>query len=98
MDSQSHVGLLLVTFWRSLERFRVKLNRLQPSGGLGDASERLPDRDSIVRLLSDRSRTILALRSAGYEWSDIAKLLNSCVAVIKGDFWRELHRIREKLK
>ena len=109
-DSQSHVGLLLLTFWRLLERRRAKLSRLEPIGGIGDLSERVPDatwssqidtrldRDKIVRLLTDRSRTILALRNAGYEWSEIAKLLNGTVAKIKGDFWHEVRRIGRRIK
>src|SRR5437016_1441190 len=85
-DAPAPVGLLLVTFWRLLERRRAKLSRLEPIGGIGDLSQRMPDgtwssqidsrldRDKIIRLLSERSRTILALRSAGYDWSEIAKL------------------------
>jgi DNA-directed RNA polymerase specialized sigma24 family protein len=109
LGSQSHVGLLLVTFWRLLERRRAKLSRVEPIGDIGDLSERLPDRtwssqidrrldsDKIIRLLSERGRSILALRSAGYEWSDIATLHNTPVAVVKGGFWREIRQIRRKI-
>jgi hypothetical protein len=108
-DCERQVGLLLVTFWRLLERRRAKLSRLEPIGGIGDLSERVPDgtwsnqidsrldRDRIVRLLSDKSRTILALRNAGYEWSEIAKLLNGSATKIKGDFWREVQQLRRRL-
>src|ERR1700730_966978 len=108
-DSQRQVGLLLVTFWRLLERRRAKLDRLEPIGDIGNLPERVLDgtwssqidsrldRDKIVRLLSDRSRTILALRNAGYEWSEIAKLLNGSATKIKGDFWREVQQLRRKI-
>jgi hypothetical protein len=110
LDSQSHVGLLLVTFWRLLERHRAKLSRLEPMGDINDFSERLPDRtwssqivdhldsEKIVRLLSDQARIVLALRNAGYEWGEIGQLLNGSVVTIKGSFWREIGQIRERLK
>jgi DNA-directed RNA polymerase specialized sigma24 family protein len=56
------------------------------------------DFEKIVRLLSDQARTVLALRNAGYEWSEIGQLLNVSVVTIKGSFWREIVQIREKLK
>ena len=108
-DSQRQVGLLLVTFWRLLERRRAKLGRLEPIGDIGEFSERVLDgtwsnqidsrldRDKIVRLLSERSRTVLALRNAGYDWSEVAQLLNGTAAKIKGDFWREVHQLRRKI-
>jgi hypothetical protein len=108
-DSQRQVGLLLVTFWRLLERRRAKLDRLEPIGDIGNLPERVLDgtwssqidsrldRDKIVRLLSDRSRTILALRNAGYDWSEIARLLKGSATKIKGDFWREVQQLRRKI-
>jgi hypothetical protein len=109
VDSQSHVGLLLIVFWRLLERRRAALSRLEPIGGIGELSDRVSDdwstqidsrldAEKIVRLLSEQSRTILALRSAGYEWADIAKLMNSPLATVKRSFWREIRQIREKLQ
>ena len=52
----------------------------------------------IVRLLSDQGRTVLTLRNAGYEWSEIGQLLDVSVTTIKADFWREIGQIREKFK
>lgn len=109
VDSQSHVGLLLVVFWRLLERRRASLSRLEPVGGVSDLSARMPDdwsnqidsrldAEKIVGLLSERNRRILALRAAGYEWSDIGKLMNAPVAVLKGGFWHEIRRLRRKLE
>ena len=109
VDSQSHVGLLLVIFWRLLERRRAALSRLEPVGGIAELSARMPDdwstqidsrldAEKIVGLLSEQNRTILTLRSAGYSWSDIAKLMNAPMASIKRSFWHEIRQIREKLK
>src|SRR5258707_8653869 len=66
-------GLLMLSFQRSLRRRVAKLKRLEPLGGVKDLSNRAVDRtwarqvhahleiDQIVRLLSERGRTILAL-------------------------------------
>ena len=107
VDSQSQVGLLLVVFWRLLERRRAALSRLEPIGGIGELSDRVSDdwstqidsrldAEKIVRLLSEQNRTILALRSAGYEWADIAKLMNAPVVSLKSGFWHEIQRLRRK--
>jgi hypothetical protein len=109
VDSQSHVGLLLIVFWRLLERRRAALSRLEPVGGINELSARMSDdwstqidgridAEKIVGLLSEQSRTILTLRSAGYEWADIARLMNASVTSLKKGFWREIRQIREKLK
>jgi hypothetical protein len=109
VSAKSHVGLLLVIFWRVLERRRSTLSRLEPIGGIGDLSSRVSDNwskqidnrldaEKIVRLLSEQSRTILALRSAGYEWSDIARLMNVSVASLRSGFWHEIRRLRRKIE
>jgi hypothetical protein len=63
-------GLLMLSFQRSLRRRVAKLRRLEPLGGVKGLSNRAVDRtwtrqvhahleiDRIVRLLSERSRTI----------------------------------------
>ena len=68
-----------------------------PDGTWSSQIDKRLYRDKIIRLLSERSRTILALRSAGYDWSEIAKLLNGTVTKIKGDFWHEVHQLRRKI-
>jgi len=71
-------GLLMLSFHRALRRRLAKLRRIESLGGVKELSNRAIDRtwtrqvharlelEEIVRLLSERSRMILALRYAGY--------------------------------
>ena len=78
----------MVAFQRALYRRVAKLRRLETYGGTRELSHRAVDRtwahqcrthtlelDQIMRMLCDRSRTILALRYAGYTWKETARLL-----------------------
>jgi len=103
-------GLLMCAFRRALYRHAAKLNRLQPVGGAGELSSRAVDRtwsrqvdarlefEQIVRLLCERSRTILALRYAGYTWKEAARLLGSSVPALRSTFWRDVTRVKSELK
>jgi DNA-directed RNA polymerase specialized sigma24 family protein len=51
-----------------------------------------------VRLLCEKSRTILALRYAGYTWKEAAQLLGSSVPALRSTFWRDVTRVKVELK
>lgn len=103
-------GLLMCAFRRTLYRHAARLNRLQPVGGAGELSSRAVDRtwcrqvdarlefEQVVRLLGERSRTILALRYAGYTWKEAARLLGSSVPALRSAFWRDVARVKSELK
>jgi hypothetical protein len=103
-------GLLMRAFRRALYRHAVRLNRLQPVGGAGELSSRVVDRtwirqidarlefEQVVRRLCERSRTILALRYAGYTWKEAARLLGSSVPALRSAFWRDITRVKGELK
>ena len=103
-------GLLMCAFQRALYRHTAKLHRLQPVGGGGELSTRAVDRtwsrqvdarlefEQVVRLLGERSRTILALRYAGYTWKEAARLLGSSVPALRSAFWRDVTRVKSELK
>jgi hypothetical protein len=103
-------GGCLARFARQLESESGHSMRRARVAVASIARARLPDRtwssqiddrldcEMIVRLLSDQGRTVLALRNAGYGWSEIGQLLNGSVVTIKGSFCREIEQIREKLK
>ena len=103
-------GLLMFAFQRALYRQVAKVNRIETCGGTGDLSRWAVDRgwvrqvhahvelDQVVRLLSERSRTILALRFAGYTWKESAELLGESVAALRSAFWRDVARVRSELK
>ncbi len=109
VNSQNQVGLLLIIFRRLLARRRLTLNRLEPVGGVFELAPRLSDNwaaqiddrldlAKIVGLLSDKSRETLSLRSAGYDWSEIAELMDTSVSSVKGSFWGEIRRLRQRLR
>ena len=103
-------GLLLLAFSRSLRRLAAKSRRLELAGGAVDLSSRTVDRDwsrqldarldleNIVRRLSERNSTVLALRAAGYHWKEVAQALGTSVATVRNSFWREVRDVRRKLQ
>jgi RNA polymerase sigma factor (sigma-70 family) len=99
--SQNTVALLWVSFRNSLSNRAAKLRRQEPiadsemlepvaASGSPEAIESRIDLERLVRKLSTRSRTILVLRDAGYEWREIASLLRVTVPAAKSTFRREL--------
>lgn len=102
-------GLLMIAFQRALYRHAAKLRRLETFSGPGEMSNRAVDRtwarqvhaqlelEQIVRLLSERSRTILALRYAGYTWKEAAQMLSVSVPALRSAFWRDVARVKSEL-
>jgi DNA-directed RNA polymerase specialized sigma24 family protein len=103
-------GLLLLAFSRSLRRLAAKSRRLELAGGAVELSSRMVDRgwsrqvdarldlEIIIRRLSDRNSTVLALRAAGHNWEEVAQLLGTSVAGVRNSFWREVKDVRRKLQ
>jgi predicted transcriptional regulator len=108
--SREMEGLLMLAFQRALYRRVAKLRRVENWGGSGELSHRAIDRtwahqvhahlelDQVVRLVCERSRTILALRYAGYTWKESAKLLGASVPALRSAFWRDVARVKSELK
>ena len=98
--SQQIDGLMMLAFQRSLYRYVAKLRRVENCGGTGEISNRVVDQtwahqvhvhlqlDQVVRLLCERSRTILSLRYAGYTWKESAQVLGVSVPALRSAFWR----------
>jgi DNA-directed RNA polymerase specialized sigma24 family protein len=109
-SSSSKNGLLLLAFSRALRRLATKSRRLEPAGGAVELSSRVVDHDwsrqvdarleleNIVRKLSERNSTVLALRAAGYDWEEVAQALGTSVAAIRNGFWREVRDVRRKFQ
>lgn len=103
-------GLLLLAFSRSLRRFAAKSRRLEPAGGAVELSTRAVDHgwsrqvetrldlENIVRKLSERNSTVLALRAAGCNWEEVAQALGTTVAAVRNGFWREIRDLRRKFQ
>jgi len=103
-------GLLLLAFSRALRRLAAKSRRLEPAGGAVELSSRAVDQvwgrqvearldlENIVRKLSERNSTVLALRAAGYDWEEVARELGTSIAAVRNGFWREVRELRRKLQ
>ena len=101
-------GLLMLAFRRALYRHAAKLKRLETVGAR-ELSSREVDRnwsrqidarlelEEVVWRLCERSRTILALRYAGYTWKEAARLLGSSVPALRSAFWRDVTRVKSEL-
>ena len=100
--SQKTSAMLMVAFSRELSRHAGRLRRTQPSGDASAMEEYLCgsnwaneidsrlDWERLVVRLSERSRMILALKTAGHDWKEIASSLAISVSVAKNSFWREI--------
>jgi len=109
LGSRQMNALLMLAFSRALHRRAAKLNHLESVGGTSELSNHAVDEcwsrqvharldlDRIVRQLSERCSTILALRWAGYDWKEIAQLLGTTVAKVRNGFWREIKQAKQRL-
>jgi hypothetical protein len=108
--SQDTSGLLMCAFCRALRRHVAKLRRIELAPDLNEVSERPPtrsctteedcrlDAEKAARQLSKRGRQMYELRDAGFEWKEIAAILNTTDAAARAEFSRELKQARIKMK
>jgi len=95
--------LLRASFRRALRRYAAKLNRREILGGASDVEDTVLafensgqsvgyclDPERVVRLLSDQSRAILALRDLGYAWKEIDRFLGVSESTARRAFEEEL--------
>ncbi len=109
--SPSHlVGLMRRCFWSVMQRHAKQLRRLELVGGHLELSDLAADStwsnqidarvdfEKVVRCLSRRCRTILALRDAGYDWKEISTFLGTTPSAVKKSFFRELEELQQKFR
>jgi hypothetical protein len=106
--TQNTAGILMCAICRSLRRHARKLSRLELVGGSSELSERriAPDWTALVELrldlerltrnLNDKSRTMLDLRRSGFDWKEIADVLQMTDVAARAAFWREVKRAKSK--
>lgn len=106
--TQNTTGILMSAFCRALRRNALKLNRLQFVGGSAELSERRIvadwaalvdlrlDLEKLGRDLTHKSRIMLGLRSSGFDWKEIAEVLQMTDTAARAAFWREIKRSRSK--
>jgi DNA-directed RNA polymerase specialized sigma24 family protein len=107
--SANTCGLLMLAFHRALQRRAGKLRRVEAIGGSTELAdmlrtpdwrgelERRLDLEKVVRNLSERSRAILALRTAGYDWQHIAKVLKIAPSTAQNSFWQDMRKAHLKM-
>jgi len=104
--TQNTKAILMCAFCRSLRRYAARLHRLQLVGGSAELSERqfAPDWTALVdvrldlerlaRSLTHKCRTMLGLRSSGFDWKEIAEVLQMTDISARSAFWREVKRAK----
>jgi len=106
--SQNTNGILMCAFCRALRRYAMKINRLQCVGQSSDLPERVlaPRWAALLELrldlakfggsLTKKVRTMLGLRSRGFDWNEIANVLHMSETAARTAFWREIRRAKSK--
>jgi hypothetical protein len=102
-------GLLMTAFSRTLRRYAMKLRRIQLVDDISEFTEPVPtsgscankedcrlDAEKAARYLSDRGRVMLDLRRVGFEWKEIAVILNTTDCAVRAEFSREVKKARLK--
>ncbi len=95
--------LLRASFRRALQRSAARLNCREVLGGASDVEEAVlafensgwsvgffMNPEHVVCLLSDKSRSILALRDVGYDWKEIGRFLGVTGSSARKTFQEEL--------
>jgi len=102
-------GLLIRSFQRALYRQAAKLRRFETHGTTEGLSKQVVDHsctgqielhvefEEVVRRLTERSRSILALRYTGYTWKEAAFALGASVASLRSAFWRDVARVKKQI-
>jgi hypothetical protein len=102
-------GLLALACYRALHRSARRQWRIELVGGTSELAEllRSPDwRDGMDRhlflerlasKLDIKSRGILRLRMAGYDWQEIAQMTHSAPTALRKSFWRDLRKAHLRL-
>lgn len=103
-------GLLVRAFCRALRRYAMKLHRIELVGNVSELSEPLPaqscaskedcrlDAENAARHLSERGRTMLELRSVGFDWKEIGEMFKMTDCAARAEFSREVKRAKQKVQ
>ena len=106
LSSSDPKRLLMCAFCRGLRRHAFKLRRIELAGNINEISTLSPSRSRVsqedcrldaekaARQLSERGRAMYELRSSGFEWKEIAQILNTTDAAARAEYSRELKRVR----
>ena len=101
-------ALLMCAYLRALRRHAMKLSRLKLVGSMSDLADsrfayncasqqdcRL-DAEKAGLQLSNKTRTMLELRIAGFGWKEIARMLDMTDSAAQAEFSRAIRKVRLK--
>jgi hypothetical protein len=109
LNSSDPAGLLVLASSRLLWRAANKKRRIELVGSNNELAEllRAPDwrnetdghlfLEELARELSPRTRGILRLRMAGYDWNWIARIAHMSSTNLRASFWRDVRRAHLRL-
>jgi hypothetical protein len=107
-SSENVEAILMKIFSRLLNRRAIKARRLEGVGRQIDDMVLVPSWENnlhtllflekLQSCLSPKSVTILSQRINGHTWEEIAEMMRSTKAVLKGSFWREIENAKLKLR
>jgi len=104
--TQNTSGVLMCAFCRALRRYALRLKRLQLVGGSAELSqlrtagnwsalvELWLELERLSRNVSDQTRAMVGLRLRGFDWKEIAGVLQITDTAARTAFWREVRRAR----
>ena len=102
---QDASALLALKFRQDLYELGRRVRRLTTTGSSRDlepmlrGSEWVAETDrhifleELVRHLTKQNRIVLRLRAAGYDWSEIARMVQGNSSTVRNKFWREVRRV-----
>jgi len=102
-------ALLVCAFYRGLRRHLSKLRRLELTADVATLPPPRPgrscpskedcrlDAERVLRKLSDRARRMFEFRKRGYDWEEVAAILNTSDGAARAEYSRELKRLKMKL-
>jgi DNA-directed RNA polymerase specialized sigma24 family protein len=102
-------ALLVCAFYRGLRRTVLKLRRLELTADLSTVPTPRPgrscpskedcrlDAEKVLRKLSDRARQMFDFRKDGYDWEEVAAILNTSDGAARAEYSRELKRLKMRL-
>ena len=103
-------GLIAHSFHRAVQRELVKRKRFLPldeslklrrcnsDESWRDQVQTRLELQEVIALLSEKNRRVLALRYAGYMWSEVALLMGQSLTPLRAAFWRDVARLKRQVE